>query len=110
LKRWGWHEVIGFEISGSRAARTKALYPEVKIIHGLPDSSNLVTNSLDLAIMEAVIEHIPEPVAALNNLRKFLKKEGLIAMTTPNLESGHFKILKHRWTSMLSFHSHVYNV
>ena len=108
LKHWGWNEVIGFEISGSRAARAQALYPEVKIIHGLPDSSNLASNSLDLAIMEAVIEHIPEPVAALGNLRRFLKPDGLIALTTPNLESGHFKLLKHRWTSMLCPHSHVY--
>jgi SAM-dependent methyltransferase len=108
LKHWGWRDVVGFEISKTRAARAQSLYPEVNIVHGLPDPSNLTPGSLDLAIMEAVIEHIPDPVGALSGLTKFLKPDGLIALTTPNLASGHFRVLGKRWTNMLCPHDHVY--
>jgi SAM-dependent methyltransferase len=108
LKHWGWRNVVGFEVSRSRAARARQLYPEIQVIEELPERAGLPPESFDLMILEAVIEHLRDPVQAVANLRPLLKKGGLVALTTPNMDSGDFRILGRRWTGMIAPHVHIF--
>jgi hypothetical protein len=58
--------------------------------------------------MEAVIEHLPEPVRLLEQIRGYLTGGGCVVLTTPNMESGHFRLLGRRWTGMLAPHAHIF--
>ncbi|MFN3322201.1 MAG: class I SAM-dependent methyltransferase [Bryobacteraceae bacterium] len=108
LKHAGWKSVIGFEISASRAARARKLYPELDIRPGLPRDYDLQEGCADLVIMEAVIEHIADPVDALAETANLLSPEGRLILTTPNIGSGDFRFLKGRWTGMLAPHAHLF--
>ena len=49
-------------------------------------------NSFDAVTLSHVIEHVPDPVALLAEVRRILKVGGRLVMTTPNLRSfGHEK-------------------
>jgi SAM-dependent methyltransferase len=47
------------------------------------DIEQLPTRSFDLAICTEVLEHVPNPVLALQSIRKTLKKDGMLLVTVP---------------------------
>lgn len=108
LKDAGWPRVIGFELSKSRAARAQCRYPDVEIHNCTIQQSNLQPGSLQVILMEAVLEHLPNPLEQLCSISRFLKPGGFFVMTTPNMDSGHFKLLKARWSPSLAPHVHLF--
>jgi 2-polyprenyl-3-methyl-5-hydroxy-6-metoxy-1,4-benzoquinol methylase len=59
-------------------------------------------------VLDNVIEHLPNPQAALSRLRSFLHPNGTGVIITPNMRSGHFRLLGRRWTPELAPHTHVF--
>ena len=57
-----------FSIPIQRASIDSMVYPE---------------ESFDVIIMLDIIEHLKDPLATLKNIKKFLKKDGIIIMQTP---------------------------
>ena len=58
--------------------------------------------------MEAVIEHLPNPLKQMREIASFLKPGGLFVLTTPNMDSGNFKLLRSFWTPALAPHVHLF--
>jgi SAM-dependent methyltransferase len=58
--------------------------------------------------MDAVVEHFTDPVASLRDIARYLAPGGRLVLTTPNMDSGSYRFLKGRWTSMLCPHGHVF--
>jgi SAM-dependent methyltransferase len=108
LKDAGWPRVIGFELSRSRAARAQCRYPDVEIYNSTLQRSGLEPGSLQVILMEAVIEHLPNPLEQMRAIADFLKPGGFFVLTTPNMDSGHFKLLRSRWTPSLAPHVHLF--
>ncbi len=52
------------------------------------------TNTYDLIIMLDVLEHLPDPVHVLHNLKQILNKDGLIILQMPNYKSVMANICK----------------
>jgi 2-polyprenyl-3-methyl-5-hydroxy-6-metoxy-1,4-benzoquinol methylase len=108
LKAEGWPFVAGFEVSQTRIGRARKLYPDLTFFDQTLAESGLEKQSLDLIVMEAVIEHLPEPVELLGEFLDFLSPGGRVVLTTPNMDSGAFRLLGRRWTGMLAPHAHIF--
>ena len=108
LKAHGWPSVMGIDVSRTRVERARKLYPDLTFFSDPLAATGLEKRSLDLVVMEAVIEHVPQPVEMLREVREFLAPGGSIVLTTPNMDSGEFRFLKKRWTGMLSPHAHIF--
>jgi SAM-dependent methyltransferase len=104
----GWPRVLGIEISKSRCARARQLYPQIPFHSCGLAETGAAPASFDLLVMDSVIEHLPNPVKLVQDLRAFLAPGGKLVMLTPNMESGHFRFLQKRWTGMLAPHAHIF--
>ena len=108
LKAAGWPSVIGVDVSSSRSHRARQSHPRVSFYERPLTETDVATGSLDLVVMDNVIEHLPTPGTMLKQLWKYLDADGRLVLITPNMESGHFRLLGRRWTPELSPHSHIF--
>ena len=86
-------EVVGFDIE---EASVKELQKQgYSVICGNIETTSL-NRQFDVAVAGEIIEHIQNPGKALKNIRKHLKPEGILILTTPNpfYIGQFFRILK----------------
>jgi SAM-dependent methyltransferase len=107
LRNSGWARVTGVDMSTSRLARARILQPNVEFCDGL-EKSSLEKGSVDLAVMDNVIEHVPDPVEQLQKIRRYLREGASLLMITPNMRSGNFQLLGRKWTQELAPHVHIF--
>lgn len=95
------HSVLGIEPSTSIAQiARKELGDETVFVGDLddaPESRGYRKGSFDLVTMWDVIEHIPDPQAALRTVRQLLNKGGRLLLETQNVQSRWAKLLGRRW-------------
>jgi 2-polyprenyl-3-methyl-5-hydroxy-6-metoxy-1,4-benzoquinol methylase len=108
LRALGWKRSLGLEVSRTRVARARLKYPDLEFYDCPLGMTGLSEQTLDLAVLDSVIEHLPEPVSVLTEIRSYIKPRGLLLLLTPNMESGHFRFLGRRWTGMLAPHAHIF--
>jgi len=108
LRSIGWKHVIGLDVSRARIERARDRHSGIAFHACAVSESPISTASLDLAIMDNVIEHLPEPARVLADIRERLRWTGRLVIITPNMESGHFRLLRMRWTPELAPHAHIY--
>ena len=94
LKAHGW-ECHGTELSAESADRASR--------SGIPVSVGEIQNEqfppgfFDLISFWQVLEHLREPWKSLQDLLPLLKKGGVVAISTPNVESLQAKVSKCQW-------------
>ena len=108
LRSAGWSEVLGFDVSKFRIGKARTLYPGIRFFDTSITEAGLAPGSVDLMIMDNVIEHLPAPLHTLSDLRDFLAPDGRLALITPNMRSGNFRLLGRRWTPELAPHAHIF--
>ncbi|HVZ18361.1 MAG TPA: class I SAM-dependent methyltransferase, partial [Terriglobales bacterium] len=93
----------GVEYSADTAdlARKRGLTVHV----GAVDNVDLPDQSFDAITMWDVIEHMPAPLSALVAARRLLKKGGILAIETPNVD-GLFPSISLRFVPVLRFWRH----
>ncbi|ENN96227.1 methyltransferase type 11 [Methanocaldococcus villosus KIN24-T80] len=75
--------VVGVDISEERIRRLKKLCPFAEgIVADVTDLSQIPDNSFDVAISNQVIEHVPDDSKMLKEIRKILKPNGLLYIST----------------------------
>ena len=113
LKIKGMRNLVGLEVNDRLAAigRNNGL----KIVTGNLNEVEFDDSSFDYVHLGDVLEHLPETDDALIQLKKFLNKDGILIITTPNLHSIWSKItlfihkkLNIPWSSLTPPH-HVNN-
>ncbi len=104
----GWTNVIGVDVSSSRIARARQTYPHLQFYDRPLHKTAVPLGTVDLLIMDNVIEHLIEPGQMLRQLQLYLKPNGRIVIITPNMSSGHFRLLGRRWTPELAPHAHIF--
>jgi 2-polyprenyl-3-methyl-5-hydroxy-6-metoxy-1,4-benzoquinol methylase len=108
LRDSGWARVAGVDMSKGRIARARQLHPGMEFFDVALEHTKLPKNSVDLAILDNVIEHVPDPVEQLTGIREHLHEGSRLVMITPNMESGNFRLLGSRWTQELASHVHIF--
>jgi len=93
-KKEGW-EVAGVEIN--EAASDYARRLGLNVFTGELVDANLRSDHFDVITLWAVVEHLHNPVGTLKELRRILKDDGLLVITTQNFDSLEAKIFSARW-------------
>jgi 2-polyprenyl-3-methyl-5-hydroxy-6-metoxy-1,4-benzoquinol methylase len=108
LRAAGWPSVAGIDVSRSRIARARQLHHGIDF-YDLPlERTRVAPGSLDLVILDNVIEHVPAPLVELQRIRPYLRAGARVVLITPNMESGNFRLLGSRWTPELAPHVHIF--
>ncbi len=67
-----------------------------------------VKNKYDIICMFEFIEHVIDPMAVLEKAYRLLHKDGFLIITTPNIGSPLFQILKRNWPAIHPQHHNHY--
>ncbi|MEK6967027.1 MAG: class I SAM-dependent methyltransferase [Nanoarchaeota archaeon] len=94
----GW-ETVGVEFNKSAAAFGRKKFG-LEILDRDFMKVKFKPSSFDVVAMNDVIEHVTDPVATLIEVRRILKKGGLLFMTTPNIGALLPKITRSKWLHM----------
>ena len=96
----GWHPVVGLELSpvARRAAREDLRLAVVGT--GLDDAA-IRPGSVDAATFFHVLEHVPDPVAALAQAATLTRPGGLVAVEVPNFRSLAVAVHRQRYRILL---------
>jgi SAM-dependent methyltransferase len=108
LMRHGWRTVVGVDVAKTRIHRARELHPHVRFYDVPLAETDLAPGTFDLIVLDNVIEHLPDPLAAIRELHRYLAPDGRLVIITPNMESGHYRLLRRRWTPELAPHAHIY--
>ena len=101
----GW-EVEGLEFSKTAAQSARSLgYPvHTGSLETAPDPEH----SYDLVVGWMVLEHLHDPVSALQKLHRWVDPNGWLVLSVPNAGSMEFNIFKDRWYA-LHLPNHLYH-
>ena len=98
-ERRGW-SAAGVEPSEFAAGYAREL--GLRVTHG--DLFDVKSGGYDAIVMGDVIEHLPEPGAALDHLRTLLAPGGVLALALPDAGSRVARALRSRWWSVIPTH------
>ena len=108
LKAAGWKRVFGIDVSGRTNCPARQLHAGIAFEDGPLGRSSFGGEQLELAIMDNIIEHLPDPAKVLSEVHARLLQGGRIVVITPNMACGHFGC----WgaAGRLSFHpdAHIF--
>lgn len=92
----GW-DVAGVELSAYSAGLAAAKFGE-RIFNGSLEQAAFPDEAFDLVTLSDLIEHIPQPVSFLHEVRRILKPGGLVLIVTPDLGSLSERIMGGKWS------------
>lgn len=102
----GWKT---YGIEPSKWAGEQAKKRKTKIIGEDIDSTKLKKNYFDIVTLWDVIEHLSHPHTTIANIHRVLKKGGIIALGTPNIESLFAKVLRSNCPFFIRMHVVFYS-
>lgn len=96
LQENGW-DVYGVDMSPEavRFANNKFGLKNVK--QGILENIKYPSNTFDVITMHHVLEHLYNPQKVLQKINKSLKKDGLLVISTPNVDSINLNLFKKYW-------------
>lgn len=97
-KQNGWL-VWGVELSKPACEYAQSLY-QLNIFNGELENANLPDQFFDVITIWDVLEHIPNPAKFLNQVRRTIKSDGYLALSTPNIDSMAARISRAKWWSL----------
>ena len=101
----------GWDVMGIEPLRGGCQFSEsefgIKAIPKTLEEAALDANSVDVALMIHVIEHVPDPFSTFKEVHRILKPGGLFILETPRYDTLMFKLLGKRERS-LSCDGHIY--
>lgn len=101
------HEVYGADISEHAVARARERFG-LEVVHAGADRlAGLELPPLDVFVMEACIEHLPDPLAALRAAHGRLVPDGLLFLSTGVFGSFNQRIAGKRW-GIIEPEAHLY--
>ena len=96
LEKHGW-DVHGIEISKKAVAFAQEKFGLKNVRQGTIEDIKYPDEYFDVITMNHVIEHLLSPKKTLGEINRILKKEGLLIISTPNINSFNAKIFREYW-------------
>jgi SAM-dependent methyltransferase len=96
MQEKGW-DVTGIEPSDAIRSRAEELVGKQRIRGGRLEDARFPAASFDLVTMWDVIEHLPDPLLVLAEVRRVLVPEGRLVLETQNVASLTARLLGRRW-------------
>ena len=106
LKAKGWN-VKGVEISGPQTVYCRKQGLDVS---NLPlEENHFSDNTFDVVLASHVIEHLNNPLAFAEEIKRILKPNGCFFVTTPNIAGFQSRIFGSRWRSAIFDHLYLFS-
>jgi SAM-dependent methyltransferase len=96
MRSEGW-EVLGLEQSDSIRRSAEARLGPEHVRGGLLSQAELAAGSFDLVTLWDVLEHVPDTLALLAEVRRLLAPEGKLLIETQDVSSRAARLLGRRW-------------
>ncbi|MBI4335604.1 MAG: methyltransferase domain-containing protein [Candidatus Omnitrophica bacterium] len=101
-KKQGW-EVYGVELSKWCAGYAKENFG-LDIFCGPLNEAGYQMNFFDAVVLRDTIEHLTNPKETLAEIRRVLKPDGILCISTPNIDSVVSRALRGRWWGINQSH------
>lgn len=95
LRELGW-EVVGVE-PDVKAAHFARIQLGLDVRPVTLEEAGLPGDSVDIAFMLHVLEHVPNPLRTLQEVYRVLKPGGYLVIETPNIESWSARLFRNWW-------------
>lgn len=104
---------VGIEPSQHAVEYSKNLYPKLEFLNGNVDqiiaTGVLNSGEFDTIVLFDVIEHLPDPIGTLRDLKPYLKSGGSVLFSTINIESSFSQLLGPRWPWFMDMHYYYFS-
>jgi 2-polyprenyl-3-methyl-5-hydroxy-6-metoxy-1,4-benzoquinol methylase len=111
LLRYGGFDAVGLEVSPWVVDYARRTF-RVPMVTGAIEEQDLPTGSFDAVILNDVLEHLPDPVAAMRACVTLLRPDGLLLVQTPRYPDpdGYRELERseHAFLNMLLEEEHIY--
>lgn len=97
------YEAYGIEPSSWLCEVARRRYG-VTVFPGTVESVKLEKGSFDVITMFDALEHVPDPLATLNEVRKMLKPGGILVVNYPDISDPLAVLFGRKWWFLLSVH------
>lgn len=106
-RKLGW-ESFGVELSRWAVKIARERF-NLEIFEGLLKEAKYPHNHFDVIVMMDVIEHLSDPLRTLKEIRYILKPNGLLCVSTPDINSLVSRLLKAKWWGLELSHIFYFN-
>jgi SAM-dependent methyltransferase len=101
----------GWQVLGVEAARDVGALTQARLgvaVHADLLAAGLPAEGLDAVTLWDVVEHLPDPRAALAEVHRILKPGGVFSVVTPDVGSLAARVLGSRWEEMTKMPEHIF--
>jgi len=95
LRELGW-QVVGVE-PDAEAARYARMELGLDVRPTTLEEAGLATESVDVALMLHVLEHVPDPLRTLHEVHRILKPGGYLMVETPDVAGWPARLFRSWW-------------
>lgn len=101
-KKAGWH-VQGVELSRWAQTYCQARF-HIQVFRGALQEARFPDTSFDAIVMMDVLEHLEDPKGTLMEMRRILRDDGVVYISTPDIDSFLSRFLGARWWGINRYH------
>ncbi len=98
----------GFKVTGIDLSAWAKKYAkdnfDINVTQGTLQSAHFPDRHFDVVVMNDVIEHVESPKVVLSEIRRILKNDGVIYISTPDIESVLSRYLRAKWWGINKYH------
>ena len=101
-KKRGW-DTQGVDLSGWAKEYAGQNFG-IDVFRGTLHEAGFQDRHFDAVVMNDVIEHLEDPKSVLREIQRILKNDGILYVSTPDIESFLSRLLRARWWGINKYH------
>ena len=90
-------DVIGIDLS--QRALQRAYASNLRVVLGTPSTYPFADETFDVVVMSQLLEHVPDPVSALESTRRVLRPNGTLLVLCPNVRGAQRRLFGSHWAN-----------